>query len=691
MNRTAHLDRQLPGIVFRGAVLVSLALLSLSSRTRAEDSVVTGFPEYEMTVTIGTDSASMEITGQIVIPPTQAPRAEIVLGLSEKLGDLRIEMPEPAGTVLLPPSRGELIPGLQDGWGTYPYAIRFEDPWPAGRPLRLSFRCRGGEATAFVYHVGAPVIFASGINTAWYPQVDDPRVEDGGWSGLRATGTMTIELPEGLSVYAAGQSPPEAKQAIPFRFETPVFFSFAAGPYRMISAPDDPPVVACFLRARENQDEYVTGGAAVLNVLRSMFGPYPYSRFGIVEVPTADAQAAGFAGASLDGFILANTAFLDRRFNTAYFGHEIGHQWWGNLMTLSEERGGMMFSEAMAQYGSLVAVETIEGPAAAERYRRSGYPGYSAMQCGLGYLRVAAAGLDAPLPDANDGPAARIIADGKGFQVWNMLADEVGPDRFSSALREIIGAHALRPLTWEGFLAEIERATGADLGWFYAQWLERPGAPFPVLEWSQRDGEIAVTVVQDETPYRLTVDVEVTASTGERRIDRVEVDGRRTSVTLPAPWPVSTVELDPRYRILRWTPEFRAEATALATVTRAQLLAWDDQPQEAARALQAALDDTTMGASDDYGRRYALESMLGRVLFQDEKYDEARQHLETALRAPTRRVEDLPWTYYFLGRVALAQNDEDLLDEVRRSIAVADVRAGGTGAPEALREQVERR
>jgi hypothetical protein len=79
-----------------------------------------------------------------------------------------------------------------------------------------------------------------------------------------------------------------------------------------------------------------------------------------------------------------------------------------------------------------------------------------------------------------------------------------------------------------------------------------------------------------------------------------------------------------------------------------------------------------------------MEAALGQMLAQADRHEEAKVHLEAALRAPSRRAADLPWTYFFLGQVALALDDDALLEEVRRSIVAADALAGGTGAPEAL-------
>ena len=67
--------------------------------------------------------------------------------------------------------------------------------------------------------------------------------------------------------------------------------------------------------------------------------------------------------------MLATSDFLDQPFNTAYYGHEVGHQWWGALVRVNGTSGVWMLQEGLAQYCSLRAVEIIEGAEKAKQYR----------------------------------------------------------------------------------------------------------------------------------------------------------------------------------------------------------------------------------------------------------------------------------------------------------------------------------
>lgn len=528
------------------ACLFFVAMQSPAQPTPQRGVSAGAFPRYELEIKLDPDQHWLEGRGTLWIPATDQPRDFIRLGLGENMRDLVVEVMEPkecAGAIALDP--GFPIGGA-NGW-----VVRPAKPFPAGRPARLRFAWQGGEKSSFVFYLGPEGSFASGINTAWYPMLEN---------GLGA-GTLRITVPAGLIVHANGLqrgSQQERAQGV-FHYEsvTPSFFTFVAGKYTVTRREGAIPVSVYLLKPRAGVDEYVEGCRKSIEVLSNEFGPYPSGEFAIVETPEAQARAAGFTGASVTGFILVTGEFLDQRFNFAYYGHEIAHQWWGNLIRRAGTRGNWMLNEAMAQYGSLRVVETLEGAAAAERYRRTGYPGYIEDQSGLGYLKVLAAGRDFPLSNIPDN-ASRTLADGKGFQVLDLLSRTVGRDNFRRILREFTERHAFQRVTWDEFLQAIERGAGRNLQWFYDQWFERTGAPEWQLSWLQEGETVRGEITQAQPYYRATLEVRAESREGQKQSLTVEVEGAKTEFTLPVKFAAQTVVLDPHFQVLRWTPEFRA-------------------------------------------------------------------------------------------------------------------------------------
>ncbi|CAN5541975.1 hypothetical protein BH20ACI3_BH20ACI3_33330 [soil metagenome] len=328
------------------------------------------------------------------------------------------------------------------------------------------------------------------------------------------------------------------------------------------------PIALYLLRARGNADSYISGCLRVINALTKEFGDYAHSEFAIVEVPSDQGERAGFAGASLDGFILANTEFLDKDFNTAYFGHEISHQWWGSLIRSKTLEGRWMLSEGMAQYGSLCAVEMLEGEAAAEQYRRTGYPGYITDQNALGYFMLVAKGTDHRLSDLpQEGDLSRALSNSKGFIVWDMLSREIGREQFSRSLQTLIREHSYQRVNWSEFLRPIESGAGRNLNWFFEQWFERTGAPDFRLTWKQQGKRLSGVITQTSPYYQAELEIEVKNNQGNRFVRVVRVRGAETPFSVPMGFHVESVILDPHYLVLRWTQEFR-NAVHLAFETK---------------------------------------------------------------------------------------------------------------------------
>ena len=577
------------------------------------------FPRYNLEINLHPDQHQLDGRGSLWIPAANEAREFIKLGLGKNMRDLVAEVIEPTESAGVLTLEAQASIGANNVWNAKP-----AKPFPAGRPVRLRLSWQGGEKTSFVFYLGNEGSFASGINTAWYPVLE---------TGL-ATGTLRINVPAGLIVHANGLQRGTAEERARGIFEydctAPAFFAFVAGKYTVTRHDGPIPVSVYLLRPRPEVNAYVEGSLKSIEVLSQEFGPYPSGEFAIVEVPEAQAKEASFAGASVASFIMVTSTFLDQRFNLAYYGHEIAHQWWGNLIRRNGTRGRMMLDEAMAQYGSLRAVETLEGAEAAEQYRRAGYPGYIADQSAFGYLKVVADGKDFPLSNIPDN-ASRSIADGKGFQVWEMLSRALGRDNFRRILRDFTAQHASQRVTWEEFLQAIERGAGRNLQWFYEQWFDRAGVPEWQLSWRQEGDAVRGEITQAAPHYRATLEVQAESRAGEKQSLMVEVDGAKTAFTLPVKFTAQTVVLDPHYQVLRWTPEYRAAITHTSILPPLSTAA----EQELFKQEQVLLEAVKRGD------REALQQLLAEDFKQKGTLDWSRvaakaQWIENSIRTFSR-------------------------------------------------------
>jgi aminopeptidase N len=516
-------------------------------------------PRYDVVVTLDLPAARFEVNAVVVLPPESKPRASVSFALSELFPEPSVQLA--IGRVSEDSIRVEKSnrPYSRAGWGTNTWRVVPRRPIPAGEPVVLRVSYKGsGDLKSFVFSLGKQVAFAAGQNSAWYPQIEEAQAHPTGrLRGLRATGDLTFVVDRSVLVYTAARlietKSDGRRKTLRYRIAKPIYLSFAAGPFIEAGG-------TYYLKARATARSDGARAKRVLRVLEHEFGPDPFEQFAIVEVPTSDADRAGFAGASADGFIMATSEFLDKPFNTAYYGHEISHQWWGAAVRPTGSRGVWMLSEAMAQFGSLRAVEVIDGPTAAERYRRDEYPGYLG-QGGKSYFSLAAAGHDAALVDLPiDGEWSRPLANSKGFMAWNALSLEVGRADFRRILSSIVARYSTSRISWEDFLKEMNIGAKRDLSWFYAQWFDRAGAPDWRVTMAGPDEAPSAVVSQDSVPYRMKARVDVVSERCNSATTHVVLRAEPTNVLpLPANCGRTSVVIDPTYEIIHWTPQLRRE------------------------------------------------------------------------------------------------------------------------------------
>lgn len=143
-----------------------------------------------------------------------------------------------------------------------------------------------------------------------------------------------------------------------------------------------------------------------------------------------------------------------------------------------------------------------------------------------------------------------------------MLRQQIGDDLFFATLRGLLQTFAHRSMRLADVRAAfLAAAPGADLETFFAQWLDRPGAPGLELSWSTTPDGVDLQISQPPPgpPYSLTLEVAVDTP-GGRVVHPVAVNDRTTSVALAADGEVRGVLLDPDHRVLMWRPEYAAPA-----------------------------------------------------------------------------------------------------------------------------------
>jgi hypothetical protein len=507
-------------------------------------------PIYDIGVRLEPAERRMQVSGVARFPAVVAERQEIRFLLAPLASEVSFSCR--VGRSAVPVSVSDAPRRADREW-----TLRFAAPLPAGAGLEIRFSYRiGGQGLLF--YLGPEVCFATAWGMNWYPL---SLADHGGM----ATGSLQVDAPAGWKVVACHHPLGAPRRGGAFRYEVihPTYFSFAAGPFVVTEQPGTPHVSVYALGAREHAASLAEGTQRMLHVLAREFGLYRSDRFALVEAPRPIAQASGLNACSLPGFAILNgNAFRARGVAPMleWLGHELSHQWFPHILGFRATPNALL-TEALAEYGGCRVVEEMGGAAAAERMRRIGFepdPIYSAAA----YFQIVANGEDSPLNRPAESPsenAARNVAYNKGGFVFSMLGRQIGVDRFQRAFHDITSRHAHGDVAWEEFLRTVERASGQDLTQFFEQWFERTGAPDFALSWRQDGDRIAGVVRQPAPYYAASAEVRVDGAGGQTRTGRVDIAAApETSFSLPAGFAARDVVLDPHYKILRWTPEYRA-------------------------------------------------------------------------------------------------------------------------------------
>jgi peptidase M1-like protein len=538
----------------RALALVLAVPFSAARLAQEEDGRGWRWTELELDVWIDPDFGSVHIegVGRLVL------EAERSSGPELELNDALLELSGIAATRDVPPAvpAAELGSRLAGDRRVATARFRSAEPYLRGAELGIEFQCDGkGSSGQFAMTQKAAL---ASWTQAWYP------VPSGDAANLSrrmaAPGLTRFHLPSGWQSVSNGE--PVAMAGAPgdeiielWRVSLPVARSFACAPFTTVVIDVDGREVGIhrLKSAGQPPDVELRAIAQILRTLEQRYGPYPYPGYRVAEVPLG---VGDFLGSSEQGFIMVRPVAFDAPDgNLALFAHELAHGWWGNQVS-SDGPGSMLLDEALAQYSAVVAIEAMEGERAATDFLRFSRPGYVDQQCARGYFQMWRDGRDRPL-SSGEGDA-HTLADSKAHWVYRMLHETLGDERFFATLRGVLRDFTATPLTLPELRARFERAAPeANLARFFAQWLDRTGAPILECEWRAEGDHALVRIrqVQPGEPYALPLEVAVDSAAG-RRVHVVELEQREASLTLPGDAPPTGVELDPRHRLLIWTDAY---------------------------------------------------------------------------------------------------------------------------------------
>jgi len=285
---------------------------------------------------------------------------------------------------------------------------------------------------------------------------------------------------------------------------------------------------------------YINKTKGYLDLYRDMIAPYPFKKFAVVEnfLPT---------GYGMPSFTLLGSTVLRLPFiPDTSLGHEIAHNWWGNSVYVDASEGN--WSEAITTYTADYLYARRGGREDPVEFRTNKLLGYKNF-----------AGGDAiALKDFKDSTttASRAVGYSKGVMVFNMLENLLGPDLFGRGIKEFYRANAFRRASWDDIEAAFEKASSRDLGWFFDEWVKRPGAPelklgAVVVKRSGAESSVSFDLTQTaDEPYILDLPVLLTTDSGPQW-ESVRLSSASGHFSFELGGTLESLEIDPGYQVFR--------------------------------------------------------------------------------------------------------------------------------------------
>ena len=398
----------------------------------------------------------------------------------------------------------------------------------------------------------------------WFPSVDHP--------SDKATVEYTIHAPAAWQVIANGTiaAPPaptdddalggaEGRRTWRWTTSVPIpSYTMVIGGADLavrqvgLAACDDSPVsprsdgctrVSYWVYPRDvdNGARIFARAAEMVDFFTDLIGPFPYEKLANVQ------SATRFGGMENSSAIFySERGIAEGRNMEGTVSHEIAHQWFGDSVTESEWYD-LWLSEGFATYFGALFFEEADGPG-----------DFRGRMEGSRQRVLASSDVNRPVVDREETNLFNLLNANnypKGGWVLHMLRGMLGDETFFAGIRNYYARFRDSVASTSDFRAVMEETSGSDLGWFFDQWLHRPGYPVLASEttWDADAGEAVVVVRQtqqaDWPAFRLPLDIEFEVNGGVER-GRVEITEREQTFRIPLEAAPATTTLDPDGHLL---------------------------------------------------------------------------------------------------------------------------------------------
>jgi aminopeptidase N len=300
--------------------------------------------------------------------------------------------------------------------------------------------------------------------------------------------------------------------------------------------------VMAFLRTPDEAlaNKYLETTAQYLEMYRKLIGPYPFTKFALVE--NFWETGYGMPSFTLLGEQIIRFPFI---LHSSY-PHELLHNYWGNSVYVDFKSGN--WCEGLTAYMAdhLIAEQRGQGA----EYRRTALQNYT------DYVNSS---NDFPLNKftSRSNSSSEAIGYGKSMMMWDMLRDLVGDESFVKGFQKFNRDNKFKAASFNSIRLAFEGVTGKDLKPFFDQWVERKGAPelnlsnVQCME-SKNQYHLQFTLKQVQNDDAFILDIPVAISYEKKaEIKKVTMTQKEQTFELDLPENPLLVRIDPQFDLFR--------------------------------------------------------------------------------------------------------------------------------------------
>ena len=387
--------------------------------------------------------------------------------------------------------------------------------------------------------------------------------------------------------------------------------------------------------------------------MSSTFGQPETTQMNIVELPQDTVSASWGPGIAA----IAGNRIVDHT-ATRLLANTLAHQWFGSEISPATLNDAWI-TNGMSRYAELLYLEDASGR--------------SSFQTAVGDISAGALAYDTePLSTMGRldpfSPQFQSMTLEKGAMIFHMLRWELGNDAFDGMLRSMLSEFTDKSIRTRD-VQDAALNVGhdmADLGPFFAQWIDGTGAPqftdkYTVYRLGNNKGFRTVGAIsQDLDLFRMPVELRIETE-GKTEVRRVDVTGTDSSYSVETFGRPRRITIDPQAWVLKSTPDLAVKVAVL----RGQQLVGQGDLTGALVEYQKALDSNKNSSLAAY--------RIGEIFFQQHNYQSAANSFRDSLRGDGDPKWTEVWSHIELGRIFdVTGQRERAVNEYRQAVQTND-------------------